>query len=105
MVEGYFHIRQSALLLPEQKNRLLEKLANKINGEGYLQVRSQVHRSQLANKEEVIEKMHALIEQALKKTKKRLPTKPTTASKQKRLEGKKKLGRIKEARRKPGYTD
>jgi ribosome-associated protein len=105
MVEGYFQISNSMLLTPGQKIRLQEKLANKINGEGYLQVKSQVHRSQLANKAEVVEKMNLLIEQALKKVKKRLPTKPTTASKQKRLEGKKKLGRIKEARRKPGFTD
>jgi len=70
MVEGYFHIRQSALLTTAQKATLEEKLATKINSEGFLQVRSQVHRSQLGNKAEVVRKMQALLEQALKKQKK-----------------------------------
>lgn len=100
MVEGYFSIRQSALLDEEQKGRLEQKLAAKINGDGFLQVRSQVHRSQLANKEEVIRKMNLLIEQGLKREKKRVATRPTRASKEKRVEGKKRQGQIKEGRRK-----
>jgi ribosome-associated protein len=100
MVEGYFSIRRSALLTEEQKAILEKKLAGKINAEGFLQVRSQVHRSQLANKEEVIEKMHRLIEQGLKKEKKRVSTRPTRASKEQRIESKKKQGQIKEGRKK-----
>ena len=99
MVEGYFHIRHSALLSEAQKNTLEKKLAAKINGEGFLQVRSQVHRSQLANKTEVIQKMHTLIEQALKKEKKRVATRPTKSSKEKRMQSKKRQGEIKEGRR------
>ena len=100
MVEGYFHIRRSALLSEGQKATLEKKLAAKINGEGFLQVRSQVHRSQLANKEEVIRKMHSLLEQALKKEKKRVATQPTAGSKERRVQSKKKQGEIKEGRRK-----
>jgi len=84
MVEGYFHIRDSALLHEGQKSILEKKLANKINSEGWLQVRSQVHRSQLDNKHEVIRKIHALVEQALKKEKRRVATKPTKGSKEKK---------------------
>src|SRR5579859_7643947 len=73
MVEGYFHIRNSSLLSEGQKAILEAKLASRINFAGYLQVRSQVYRSQLSNKEEVIRKMHELIEQALKREKKRIP--------------------------------
>src|SRR5216684_1251628 len=69
MVEGYFSVRGSALLNDLQKATLERKLASRINSEGFLQVRSQVHRSQLANKEEVIRKMHDLIALALKKEK------------------------------------
>ena len=69
MVEGYFHVRNSALLSETQKAILERKLANKINSEGWLQVRSQVHRSQLANKQEVVRKMEALVAAALKKEK------------------------------------
>jgi ribosome-associated protein len=100
MVEGYFHIDNSAFFSAGQKETLQRKLVNKINSEGFLQVRSQVHRSQLGNKEEVIEKMNALIEKALKKEKKRLATKPTKTSKEKRIESKKKLGQTKEGRKK-----
>lgn len=100
MVEGYFSIRNSALLNDQQKAVLEKKLAGKINADGFLQVRSQVHRSQLANKEEVIKKMHQLIEQGLKKEKRRVATKPTKASKEKRVEAKKRQGQIKEGRRK-----
>ena len=90
MVEGYFHIGHSALLNSEQKTLLIQKLANKINSEGFLQVRSQVHRSQLDNKREVIKKMHQFIENGLKKNKKRIPTKPSSSSREKRIEQKKK---------------
>src|SRR5690349_13520922 len=61
MVEGYFSIRDSALLTDDEKRVLEVKLASKMNADGYLQVRSQVHRTQLGNKAEVIRKMHALI--------------------------------------------
>jgi ribosome-associated protein len=100
MVEGDFHIRDSALLSDGQKTILEKKLANKINTEGWLQTRSQVHRSQLGNKQEVIRKLHALLEQALKKEKKRVATRPTKGSKEKRIEQKKKAGEIKQGRRK-----
>ena len=100
MVEGYFHISNSLILSEQQKPMVEKKLAGKINSEGFLQVRSQIHRSQLQNKEEVVEKMNALIEQALKKEKKRIATKPSKAAKQKRLELKQKQSQHKENRRK-----
>lgn len=101
MVEGYWHIRHSALLTEDQKATLENKLANKINAEGFLQVRSQVYRSQLGNKEEVVRKMLDIVARALKKEKKRVATKPTKSSREKRLGYKKKLGQIKEGRRRP----
>ena len=103
MVEGYFSIRGSAVLSDQQKDVLEKKLAGKINADGLLQVKSQVHRSQLANKQEVIEKMSALIEQGLKKEKKRIATKPSKAARAKRIESKKKQGEIKDGRKKIRY--
>lgn len=99
MVEGYFSIRDSALLTPEQKLVLEHKLASRINSDGFIQVRSQVHRTQLGNKAEVIRKMHALLEAGLKKEKRRIATKPTAAARERRIEEKKRLGRAKEGRR------
>jgi ribosome-associated protein len=99
-VEGYFHIAESALLDDMQKALISEKLSNRINSEGFLQVRSQTHRTQLANKEEVIKKMNELVANALKKKKKRIATKPSASAKLKRAEGKIKQSQKKEGRQK-----
>ncbi|OQP64880.1 peptide chain release factor 1 [Niastella vici] len=100
MVEGYFHISNSLILNDEQKTIVQKKLASKINSEGFLQVRSQIHRSQLQNKEEVVKKMNTFIEQALKKEKRRIATKPSKAAKEKRLDTKQKQSQHKQNRRK-----
>ncbi len=95
MVEGYFDINASALLTPEQKQLLQQKLANKITAEGLLQVKSQTERSQLGNKQIVLKKMVLLIKQALIKPKQRKPTKPGKAVKEMRIVTKKRKGEIK----------
>ena len=100
MVEGWFHVISSNILNDEQKNIILEKLANKITGSGYLLVKSSTDRSQLGNKENVIRKINLLINNALIKRKKRKPTKPTKASKANRIKVKKEKGIIKEGRKK-----
>lgn len=100
MVEGYFDVDASQLFSAEQKELIKVKLANKITYEGLLQVKSQTQRTQLGNKEEVVKKINALINQALIKPKKRKPTKPSKAAKEKRIESKKKKGEIKFNRKK-----
>ncbi len=100
MVEGYWHIGSSALVTEEQKLLLQEKLSNKINSEGFLLVKSQTERSQLANKQQVIKKIGLLVTKALIRQKPRKATKPGKAVKEKRLEVKKKVGAIKETRKK-----
>jgi ribosome-associated protein len=102
-VIGSFNIDQSSLLTGDQKNILKEKLSNRINSEGELQLRSQVHRTQLANKEEVIRKINELVTRALQKKKARIATKTSRASKEKRLESKKKRAEIKQGRQKFKY--
>ena len=105
MVEGYFDITRSAKLTGEEKERLLTRLKNRINAEGVLQVRSQVHRSQLGNKAEVLRKIHDLIQIALRKEKKRVPTKPTTASKEHRIKSKKHIAEQKQHRQKFRFNE
>ena len=105
MVEGYFHIRNSSFFTDDQKVQLENKLSNKINSEGYLLIKSQVHRSQLANKEEVIKKIHKLIAGALQKQKKRVPTKPGKQARENRIQTKKKEADIKQGRKKIKLTD
>jgi ribosome-associated protein len=100
MVEGSFHVASSEILTDKQKETILEKLANKITNDGFLIVKSQSERTQLGNKEEVIVKIHLLLNNALIKRKKRKPTKPTKASKEKRIKVKKEKGIIKARRKK-----
>ena len=98
-VIGYFDIHTSQILTEEQKLLITEKLSNRINNEGMLFVKSQTYRTQLENKDEVIRKINELVVKALEKKKKRKPTKISKAAKEKRLDGKKKKGDIKEGRK------
>ena len=100
MVEGYFNVQASNLFSAEEKEVIIIKLANKITDKGFLLVKSQTERSQLGNKEQVIKKINTLINQALIKPKKRKPSKPTKAAKEKRIESKKKKAEIKQDRKK-----
>lgn len=95
-----FHIDSSQLFSNEQKNLLKEKLSNRINSEGFLQVKSQSHRTQLANKREAVDKIQELVKKALEKKKPRIATKVSKASKEQRLESKKRKADIKSARQK-----
>ena len=105
MVEGRWLVATSALVTEEQKIRIAEKLQNKITDDGFLLVKSQSERSQLGNKLEVIKKMNQLVSNALVKQKIRRPTKPTKASKEKRIESKKRNTFTKAQRRKINRND
>lgn len=105
MVIGYFNIRNSPLFSDEQKDLIGNKLESKINSEGFLLVKSQTHRSQLENKQEVIEKMNALLERALIRPKPRKATKPSFSSKEKKKESKQKRAQVKDARKKINRFD
>ena len=100
-VELRFHIPNSGLLNDEEKDILLIKLKNKINSEGELIIVSQDERSQYKNKKKAIEKFYELLQRALTPPKKRKPTKPTQASKEKRLEKKRIIADKKEKRKPP----
>ena len=99
-VIGSFHIDGSQQLTKDQKKILLEKLSNRVTGEGILQVKAQAHRSQLANKEEVIEKINNLINAALIRKKARIATNVSKAAKERRIESKKRKADIKSGRKK-----
>jgi ribosome-associated protein len=100
MVEGRWLVANSNLFSDEQKNRIQEKLANRISADGNLLVKSQESRSQLENKGIVIEKMNDLVAKALIRKKARMATKPSKASIERRIEGKKKKSEHKLFRKK-----
>ncbi len=105
MVMGYWPVTTSAFYTDVQKQLLLEKLSNRINKEGMLLVKSQIHRTQQSNKEEVIRKINELIAAALTPKKARIASKPSKAAKEKRIESKKKQGDQKQNRRKIRLSD
>ena len=91
----HWDVYNSLVLSPEQKYLILHKLANKITEKGDLILWSQSERSQAQNKEQAIARLNHLINQALEPEKIRFKTKPTRASKEKRLQSKKILSRKK----------
>ncbi len=99
-VTGFLNISESLILTEQQKEILSEKLSTRMNTGGELFVKSQIHRSQLSNKEEVVKRMTRLITDALKKKKARIATNPSFRSKEKRIESKKIKSSIKEGRKK-----
>lgn len=99
-VIGSWNVDASQILNDDQKSLVKEKLSNRITSEGFLQVKAQEHRTQLANKEEVVKKINQLVTQALKKKKPRIATKVSKAAKEKRLESKKQKGSVKTERKK-----
>jgi len=98
-VELRFNVGRSAILTEEEKNLLLEKLTTRINLEGDIVMTSQTERSQLGNKEKVTVRFLELVAKALTIPRKRKRTKPSQASRQKRLDEKKKLSEKKDRRR------
>ncbi len=82
-VELAFHVRNSELLTEEEKLTLSEKLASKINDDGYLKINDSSSRSQATNRENVLLKFYDTVEKALIKPKKRKPTRIPKAVKEK----------------------
>jgi ribosome-associated protein len=99
-VIAYFNVASTPLLTDEQKTIVLARLSNRINADGELVVKAQIHRTQLQNKEEAIRKINELVTASLKKKKLRIATRPSKQSKEKRLESKKRSSEIKQGRKK-----
>lgn len=100
-VELRFSVSDSAVLSEEEKSLLFKKLKNRINSEGELFMASETERSQLRNRIKVTSLFFELVEKALVPRKKRIKTKPTQASKRKRLEHKKQRAQKKQMRQRP----
>ncbi len=101
-IELRLNILESSILVETEKQILLKKLRSRISIGGELILTSQTTRSQLKNKELVIEKFYNLIEKALIPAKKRKPGSPTLSSIEKRIENKKRVGKKKKLRGNPG---
>ena len=97
-MELLWHPAGSDVFNDREKVRIQKHLANRIDGEGILHLTASEERSQLRNKELVIQRFLKLIARALVPQKKRIPTKPGKATVEKRLALKKKRSLRKQQR-------
>ena len=95
-----FDVRTSSL--PDScKERLLKLQDSRISAEGVIVIKAQRLRTQEKNREDALERLKEMIAEAIKVHKPRHATKPTLASKKRRIEGKTRRGNVKQMRGKP----
>ncbi len=100
-VSSAVHLRfdVGASSLPDDvKQRLLALADQRITRDGVLVIKAQAHRSQALNRDDALQRLHELIDSVALPPRLRRATKPTFASKQRRLEGKQVRARIKATR-------
>jgi len=98
-VQLRFDVRRSPSLPNDVAVRLMRLAGKRLTKEGVLVIVAQNHRTQERNRAEALERLVALVQQAAVRPVPRRPTKPTKASREKRLEGKKLRSNIKGMRR------
>jgi len=98
-VELLFDVANSPSLNEAQRERVLRRLRSRIDQDGILHLVSQETRSQLRNREEVVKRFQVLMREALRVPKRRLPTRPTRASQERRLREKRRRSEAKRSRR------
>lgn len=84
-VELYFNVRTSRSFSGEQRALIIKKISSQLDADGNIRVVSQTERSQYANRIKAMSKLGSVLRNALKQPKIRRPSKPTAASKEKRL--------------------
>jgi ribosome-associated protein len=97
-VELLFDVANSPSLSEAQRARLLDRLSGYVDTGGVLHLVAQSERSQLRNRQEVVERFQGLLRRALKRRKRRKPTRPSAASRERRLRRKKQRGKVKKLR-------
>ena len=95
-VEAILDVESSSALTDAQKRRVLAKAGPT------LRAVAQDERSQWRNRELAVERLVESLRQALKVERRRVPTKPTAASRERRLESKRRRSQVKRLRRAPG---
>jgi ribosome-associated protein len=98
-VELRFDVKSSPSLPADVRARLCRLAGNRLTDEGVLVIRAERFRTQERNRDDARERLVELVRRATIVPKRRIPTKPTRASKQKRLENKVKRSRVKNLRR------
>lgn len=98
-VDVAWNVAVSGVLGPRQRDRIRSRLGRRIDSAGVLRLSSSRFRSQLRNRADVTERLAGLVAEALRPEKKRVATRPTRASVERRLRAKKQRSATKQARR------
>ena len=98
-IELLWNVWTTAALDDDERNRVVEKLASRIDSEGWIRVVSSARRSQSQNREAAEARLVELLKGALVVRKRRKATKPSRGAKEARLTDKKKRGDTKRQRR------
>ena len=98
-IELLWDLTRSQAVTDEERARIREKLAPRLDSEGMVRVVASDRRSQQQNKQAADERLAALVRHALHVPKRRRPTKPTKAAKERRLSEKKRRSEKKRDRR------
>ena len=101
-VQLRFDARRSASLPNEVAIRLMKLAGSRLTQDGVIVIVAQAQRSQKRNREEALERLLEMIREAAVRPQTRRPTKPTKASKERRLVSKDKRSSIKAGRARPG---
>jgi len=104
-VEAEWNLDASETFSAPEKARVREALGRRVASDGTVRVASQRHRSQVRNREAAVERLRALVEEALRPRRKRVGTKPTAGSRAVRLEQKKRRAATKRLRGAPELED
>lgn len=104
-VQLRFDVPASEFLSAPVKRRLLKLAGQRADSHGVITIEAKSRRSQARNREEARARLAELIEQARKKPKRRIPTRPTRAAKKKRLQQKRERKETKRRRRTPRLDD
>ena len=104
-VELTFDVQGSTRLDESQRARVLDKLKSAIDSRGVLHLTCQTTRSQSRNRAEVIGRFQRLLQRALHVPKPRRPTRPGRAAVERRLQDKRRLGTLKQERRRQRPAD
>lgn len=100
-----YDVQQSTALSDSQRARILRRLENRIDHQGQLRVVASQHRSQSANSKAAVERLAALLRDALARRKPRIPTRTPRSAVKRRLENKARRSQRKKDRRRPSLND
>jgi len=104
-VQLRFDVKHSPSLPEEVRRRLMEIAGHRLTAEGVLIIDARRFRHQERNRQDALNRLKELIRKAAQKPKKRVKTQPTLASRQKRLESKRRHSQKKQLRRQIRYSD